>query len=233
MEEFFKNYYLILTISFESIAALTAIFTYKKYKHTAIKYFIYFLVYVVVCETLAFYTFLVNDGIFNFLKGTIFQKNYWFGNLYWGIGAPTFFMFFYLKLFNSIKIKKFVRALIPLFLLISIGTIVFDVEYYFNNYIVSNDIFGALIILLVVTLYFYEILQSDKIITFHKSIYFYISSTMFVWVLITTPLVFYDIYFTTADWSFVILKRQIFLISNMSMYLTFSLALLCCKPEKR
>ncbi|MFB9054725.1 hypothetical protein ACFFVB_16670 [Formosa undariae] len=233
MDEFFKNYFYILNTSFELIAALTAVFTYKKYKHTAIKYFAYFLVYVVVCEALTLYTFLIKDGILNFLEGTVFQKNYWFVNLYWGIGAPLFFMFFYLKLFNSIKIKKIVRALIPLFLISSIGTIVFNVEDYLNNYVVSNDILGALIILFVVTVYFYEILQSDKIITFHKSIYFYISSTVFIWVLITTPLVFYDMYFTTADWSFIILKYQFFLFSNMFMYLTFSLALLCCKPEKR
>ena len=75
-------------------------------------------------------------------------------------------------------------------------------------------------------------LQSYKVLNFYNELYFYISSAFLIWYLITTPLIFYQIYFSTADWSFIFLKWQIFLFANVFMYLTFTFALIYCKPEK-
>ena len=232
MQEFFKDYYWLLTFSVEAIAAVTALLCYKKYKHTIAKFFIYFLTYVFVCEVIALYTFQVEDGVFRFLKGTVFQRNFWWMTLFWCIGSPSFYAFFYLKLIESVKIRKVIKLLFALFLAFSIGTIAYNFDDFFTRYFTSILIFGGLFILFLVSSYFYEMLLSDKIINFYRSIYFYISATIFIWVLITTPLMFYDIYYTTADWSFIILKWEIYFFANMFMYLTFTFALLWCKPEK-
>lgn len=92
-------------------------------------------------------------------------------------------------------------------------------------------IFGALIVLFGAVSYFIEVLKSDKILDFYKSIDFYISATVFIWWLVITPISFYNIYFTTADWNFIILKWQIYLFANIFMYGMFSFALLWCKPQ--
>jgi len=42
---------------------------------------------------------------------------------------------------------------------------------------------------------------------------------------------FYEVYFTVANWNFVILKGEIYLIANSILYLTFSMALIFCPPE--
>jgi hypothetical protein len=44
-------------------------------------------------------------------------------------------------------------------------------------------------------------------------------------------LVFYDIYNTNGDWNFIFLKWQIYLSANVFMYLTFTFALIFCKPD--
>ena len=93
--------------------------------------------------------------------------------------------------------------------------------------------FGALIILLCTIFYFIEILQSEKILIFYKSLNFYISAAIFIWWLIVTPIVFYDIYMSNSDWNFIFLRWQIYLFANIIMYLTFTFALIWYKPEKK
>ena len=93
------------------------------------------------------------------------------------------------------------------------------------------DILGSLIIFLCTVFYFFEILQSDNILTFYKLLNFYISTAIFIWWLIITPLVFYDIYNSNYDWNFIFLKWQIYLFANIFMYSTFTFALIFCKPE--
>ena len=78
-----------------------------------------------------------------------------------------------------------------------------------------------------------EILLSDTILVFYKSINFYISVAILIWWLIITPIVFFEKYNTTSDWDYVFLKWQIKLFANICMYLTFTFALIFCKPENK
>jgi hypothetical protein len=89
------------------------------------------------------------------------------------------------------------------------------------------------IIVLAVILYFLEILQSNRIIYFYKSIYFYVNALILLWTIVIAPLEFYEIYFTQADWHYVILKWQIYLSTNIMFYLTLTTAIIFCKPETK
>ena len=111
------------------------------------------------------------------------------------------------------------------------GYIVFNINLFFNSSIIVVKILGAIVVLLSTVLFFMEILKSNKVLAFYKTIDFYIASVVFIWFLVRTPIVFYDVYFTTKDWDYVILKSAILLITNMFMYLTFSFALLWCRPQ--
>lgn len=236
MEEFLKTNYSFLTKFFEFIAAITAILCYKKYKNTTIKYFIYFLVYVALIEFVGGIPGYVEKYDFLFdikekLKGTIFEKNYWWYTISWNIGAPIFYSFYFRKILkdnmfiNTLKFTSF------LFLVSSIIFIVLNLKAFFISSFPFINIFGTLMILLCVVFYFIEFLKSDEILIFYKSINFIVSTTIFLWWLVITPLVFYQIYYSKADWDFVILRWQIYLFANICMYLTFTFALIWCKPE--
>ena len=144
-------------------------------------------------------------------------------------------MLFYSFLFRKIISKEISNKVIKystfVFLLFSICSIALNYNSFFNESLRIINVFGTIIILMSVILYFIEMLKSESVLNFYKSLYFYIGAVIFIWWLIITPIVFYEIYFSTSDWNFVFLKWQIFLFANVFMYLTFTFALIYCKPE--
>ena len=232
MNEFLLVYYNTITFCVEILAAVTGLVLYNKYKQTAAKYFIWFLVYLSVCDFLGSYVhYIKNDGFLSFLEGTVFIRNFWWTTLYWKIGAILFFSFYYFRTLINKRFKITVKYSGYSFLAFSIIYILLNWDDYFNLFFPIIDILGAIIIFLCTAFYFFEILNSEKILTFYKSINFYISAAIFIWWLIITPLVFYDIYNSHYDWNFIFLKWQIYLFANIVMYLTFTCALIFCKPE--
>ncbi len=151
--------------------------------------------------------------------------------MYWKIGAILFFSFYYYRYLINKSFKRIVKYSGYSFLVFSIIYILFNWDDYFIVFFPIIDILGAIIIFLCTAFYFFEILNSEKILTFYTSINFYISAAIFIWWLIITPLVFYDIYNSHYDWNFIFLKWQIYLFANIVMYLTFTFALIFCKPE--
>lgn len=232
MNEFLLEYYSAITSSIEFLAAVTGILLYKKYKFTAAKYFIYFLVYLSICDFLARYVhFIKGEGFLNFLQETVFIRNFWWSTLFWKIGAILFFVFYYLKILKTNIFKTVIKFAGIIFFVFSIIYIIFNWDDYFVRSFPIISILGAVIIFSCTVFYFIEILQSDKILSFYKSLNFYISFAIFIWWLIITPLVFYDLYHSSGDWNFIFLKWQIYLFSNIFMYSTFTFALIYCKPK--
>lgn len=240
VENFLLKNYSLLTHLVELLAALTGVFLFKKYKNSYTKYFIYFLVGVTILEFVGDYTKYVRpDRSLYFLVGTIVEKNHWLFTVFWSIGAIMFFAFYYRKILLTKVFKTVIKYTSYCFLLISIIYILFHFDEFFYEFFPVISVLGAIIIFLCAVFYFLEILRSNKILTFYKSINFYISIAIFIWWLIITPLVFYDIYFTyeigssDRDLEFYYLRNQIFLIANIFMYSTYTFALIYCKPEQK
>lgn len=231
MNEFLLKYYNTITFCVEILAAVTGLMLYNKYKQTAAKYFIYFLIYLSICDLLNTYVYYIKDGFLGFLEGTVFIRNFWWTTLYWKIGAILFFVFYYQGILMNERFKRILKYSGYSFLVFSMVYILINWDDYFIRFFPIISILGAIIIFLCTAFYFYEILNSEKILTFYKSINFYISAAIFIWWLIITPLVFYDIYNSNKDWNFIFLKWQIYLLANITMYLTFTFALIFCKPE--
>ncbi|WP_372756567.1 hypothetical protein [Mariniflexile sp.] len=238
MQEFLLSNYVLFTYSVEAMAAITGVLLYKKYKNSTTRYFIYFLVYLTICDFLSCYTWLVfPDKLFSFLVGTIIEKNYWWSTLYWKIGAIMFFAFFYRKILKTKHFKNIIKLTSYSFFIFSVGYILYNFEKFFITFFPLISVLGSIIIFLCAGFYFIEVLQSEKILTFYKSLTFYISATIFIWWLIITPIVFYDNYTTyeiavyERDWDYIKLRRTIYLFSNIFMYSTFTFALIWCRPE--
>ena len=95
MNDFLLQYYSIITHSVELLSAVVGIILFNKYKGTSTKYFIFFLVYLSICDFLGSYTYYIaNNGIFSFLEGTLFAKNYWWYTIFWNVLAIVFFAFY-------------------------------------------------------------------------------------------------------------------------------------------
>jgi len=234
MEEFLRANYYYLTHGVEILAAVTGLLFYKKFKNTNIKYFIFFIVSIALAELLALYTFYIpNDGAFSFLKGTVFQTNIWWYTIFWKIAAIVFYIFYFIKIIKTKRFLRLLKYLLYVFPSFSVLYIIFNWNDFFIRPFPVINIFGAIIIFMCAIFYFFEVLQSESILTFYKSYNFYIAATIFMWWLIITPLVFYDIYFRYVDWSFIFLQWEIYLFANILMYLTFTFALIWCKPENK
>ena len=236
MENFLTDNYSLLTRLVEALAAFTGLFCLRKFKNTNTIYFIWFLVYVLIVELIGSYTSYVEDFEFlsklkEQLKGTVFHRNSWFYTLFWIIGGAVFYSFYFQKILKSKYLINTLKILTSAFLVFSFVIIMTNIDEFFIKTITPINIFRSLVIITAVVFYFMEVLLSNRILTFYKSLNFYVSATLFVWFLITTPLTFYNIYYSQADWNFVFLRQHIYLISNIFMYTTFTFALIFCKPE--
>jgi len=232
VEQFILENYSLFTRIVEILAAVTGLILFKKYKSTTAKYFIFFLLYLSIGDLLNTYTKLIrNNGVLSFLEGTVFAQNYWWSTLFWKIGAILFFVFYYQKILKTEIFRKIIKYSGFIFITVSVFYILIHWNYFFSRFFPIISIMGAIIIFLCTAFYFFETLQSDRILTFYKSINFYISAAIFIWWLIITPIVFYDIYGEHRDIAYIHLRRYIYLFANICMYLTFTFALIWCKPE--
>ncbi|MGC1631396.1 MAG: hypothetical protein WA749_04705 [Gelidibacter sp.] len=232
MNEFLIQNFFVLSYSIEFLAAITGLFYLKKFKSTAAESFIYFLIYAFLVDLLGGYPrYFRILGLFEMLKGTVLERNYLWYTVFWGMGSALFYVFFYNKILKNDHRKRILNYAAVLFLIVAVLQLIFNYQSNSPQYRILIFVMGSLLILLCVSFYFIEILENEKVLTFYKSIYFWISAIILIWFLVTTPLLFYEIYFSTADWNFILLKWQIYLFANMFMYLSFSFALLWCKPE--
>lgn len=236
MNDFLLKHYTLLNDSVIIMAAIAAITCYKKFKNTHVKYFIYFLVYVALVDFLGGYrSFVADYEIFSSardqIKGTFFENSYWWFTLFWYIGSAVFFSFYYYNLIKNKRLKLIIKIGCLLFLLMSFYLILIDLDRFSNAYINPINIIGAILILMSVSFYFIEILSSNQVLGIGKSINFILSAALFIWWLIITPLIFYDLYFSISDIEFVSLRKLTYLYSNIFMYTTFTIGLIISKPE--
>jgi hypothetical protein len=219
------------------VCAFIAIIYYNKYKNYKSKIFIYYLIYVALVDFIGSYpTYVVEyeqlHGIRDYLEETRFSRNFWWFTIFWNLGSVVFMSYYYYMILKNNNFKKIVKYVCIIFLTSSIIYISLDLEAFFNSQLKFVSIFGALVIINCIFLYFIEILNSDKILVFYKSLNSIVSITMFLWWLIITSLLFYEEYFSAYDIGYLNLRSNVYLFSNLFMYLTFSFALIWCDPEQ-
>ncbi|MCX7547419.1 hypothetical protein OS188_05560 [Xanthomarina sp. F1114] len=237
MLDFIYNYGSQLNDLILVVCAVIGIMFYKKYRNYNSKIFIYYLVYVALVDFIGSYPSYVIEieelhGLGNYLKGTYFSRNFWWFTIFWNIGSVLFMSYYYYVILKNRTFKKIVKYICLIFLASSIIYISQNVDAFFNSLLKFVNIFGALVILNCISLYFIEILNSDKILVFYKSLNSIVSITMFLWWLIITTLLFYEAYFSAYDIGYLNLRSNVYLFSNLFMYSTFSLALILCDPEQ-
>jgi hypothetical protein len=215
-----------------ALSAITGLIVLKCYKKKSAKYFIYFLCFVLILELLAYYPrYAIYFGLQDYLKDTLIENNYWLYNFCWTISSTIFFSWYFYNNIESPKLKKIIKYNTVIFSLFSVGYILFCFKSFMTTNAQPLLFLHVLIIILGALLYFLEILNSEKLLSFYKTLSFYVATGIFIWMIVETPLIFFDKYSTKSDMDYVILKWTVRLSINVFMYALFTFALIFCKPK--
>lgn len=167
----------------ELISAVVGSIYFYKYRHTVLKYFLILLWYITITEFCGYYfrkyKFLVhisNDGV---------VYNLWLYNL---LEIVTFGILYYI-FFKSLKTtiyKLWTKILAIGFVLLTIVNWGF-LQNFILEWSEFPNIYGSLTLIIIILFYFIELLQSDKIILFHRNLLFWISVGLLLFYAGTLP----------------------------------------------
>jgi len=237
MSSFLIENYMTIYRGSEILSVLAGVFCYKKFKSKSARIFIWFLVYVQFLEIIGDYPRKVKkidslNWVGELIENTLFANNYWYFNVFWSVVVSAIIAYYFYLVTTDKILKKVIKLGTICFLLASVIILLLDYETLYYNLIFSIEVLSLALILLVIFSYFTELLYSDKILKFYRSLSFYIAVGVLVFWILTTPMDFYEQYYNTSDTAFILLKRYVYLFSIVFMYLTFSFGFIVSNPEK-
>lgn len=196
------------------VSVFIGLLTYSKYKHrTALKMFLGFLIYSLLTEVLGGY-----------LGRVLVVKNNYVYNT-WNIVAFFFYAYFVLSRLTDIKKRIVVKVLVGIFFIVTFINIVFYAGL-IKVVLVYNSLFAKSLIVIMMIVYFIELMQSDEILNFKKSLFFWICTGVFLYNLTFLP-VFALIKYT----SFFGVFKYITFGLNIIMHLCFITGFIISKKE--
>ncbi len=229
------NKYTLITNFVEILAAIAGIFYIRKNRiEIPVRFFVYFLCLTVLVELLGLFPSLIYyEERFSFLKGTFLQKkNSWLYNVY-HIVSFMFYIFFFAYILRNTRFKNFLKLMGGFYLVSTILNLIIS-DVFFISVSLYTYLFGTFLILLSVGFYFFEILQSDEILNFNKSIYFYISIGTMIFHLVVCPLFIYDKYFDIGKSpEFVEIRRFILICANIFLYTCYIIGFMVCLRKNK
>lgn len=222
-----------LFINFLELAAfISAIYYFKKVGGKQAKWLVYFLGATFLVEMLSYYThFLEGDSFLNSLKGTLFEENYWLYNAFMLISA-VFYIYYFRSILRSNKSRIILGGLLVIYLFSSIIYLIAS-GVMFYSYSPVTVIFGALLIIISIALFYLELLTSNMILRVYKTLPFYISVAVLIFYLCTTPLFIYSTYFSESNNpEFTALYVKVIISTNFIMYSLYILGFILCSKKQ-
>jgi hypothetical protein len=188
MKEFLNEYLIDNYLIIQLIPVLVGLFYYKKFKNSFYKYFIWLLVYVFIQEYIAlFYGTYVDIG-----------NNSIIMNIFNIINFLFLFRLFY-EFAEQHIFKKTIIFFVTSYVVALLYEIVFvKIDYHTKTQVIPFMI-GGLGILICVLLYFYQILNSDKLIRVHRDFMFWVCTGYFIYYLAYVPFKIKQNYFAQLD----------------------------------
>lgn len=216
---------------FELSAFVFGLFYYLENKSKPTFYLVWFLGITVFTELFNWYAYFVNSGFLSFLKGTVFQSNYWSGNIY----ALINFLF-YINYFKWYLLDKRSIRIINLFTMIFLIVSIFEILIsggFFSRFMPISNMLGTLFVFISIAFYYLELLKSDQILVIQRSLPFYVSVGALLFHLCTTPLFIYSVYYSNSiDPGFVELYRHVIFGTNILLYSIYISGFLICSRTK-
>lgn len=196
--------------------------------------FVVYLWLVVLVETLGFYpafNYFNDFAYMPFLKDSVFERNSWLYNSFKIVGFIILYIFFITHLQN--KNSQRIFTWVTVFFLLSAVLNLILTDVFFERSSAYSFVTGTFILLTLIFVYYFELLKSDKILYFYKSLVFYISVGLLLWHVTITPLFIYNKYFTSASPEFVKLHSTILNICNYFLYSLYIIAFIICASNKK
>jgi len=197
-----------------SISILVGLFNFKKFSHNKpLKFFLFFLIYTLVSEIIGAYM-----GRILVVKNNIVYNS-------WNIINMLFVSYLLLSQITN----KFKRIIIYFSVAIFIIITLINVLFYANifEYLLSrNNLFAKTLVVVVVIIYFMDILENDKILNFKNSLFFWIAFGLFLYNIAFLPAIALLKYT-----SFYGMFQYITLSLNIIMHSCFILGFLVSKKE--
>ncbi|PID69626.1 MAG: hypothetical protein CSA39_01180 [Flavobacteriales bacterium] len=209
----------------EILAAILATVFYFKYKNTGFRYIIWVLWLIVLAELLGL--FHAELGLYYEDEKGIKYNSFIFNILYFLV-YPMLFLIYYKSLSTS-NYKKIIVLFFVLFLIVSIINWVFiqDILTAWSKY---PDVLGSLFLTICIIFYFIELLQSEKIIRFQRSVPFWINVGLLVYYTSTIPFTVVADSLKFGDAT----QRKLYLINyvlSIAMYVIFSFGFIWSKRD--
>lgn len=215
-----------ITHLMELIAAVAgSIFLTKTNRENSdYKIFVRFLWSVLLIDILGGYAALAyfsNYELFGFIKGTPFVRNEWYFNI-----VEVYFILIYTYLFRSQlsgrRMKYLLKWSMMGYLIIAVLNMYLSDDF-FTGDLMLNDMLGAFLIVLSVFFYFFDMMISDKVLTFYKNLFFYVAIGVTISYLVRVPISIYGAYFNERNDAFLELFYDLVRYTNIFMYSMFAM----------
>lgn len=234
LEHFLQNVLIVYLFEIGAAVAGTVYLMRTTARVPHSRLFVWYLWLVVIIETIGFYPAFNHFTKFSympFVEGTVFERNNWLYNCYNIVKFAVFYTFFIRQLHNR-KSKRIFKW-ITVFFVISAIINLFLTDVFFYQSSSYTYITGAFILMTLIFVYYFELLKSDRILFFYKSLVFYISVGLLLWHVTITPLFIYNKYFTSASPEFVRMHSTILNFSNYFLYGVYIMAFIFCTSLSR
>lgn len=191
---------------FQGAAFLAAILYWNKYKTTTQRYFVYFLAYVVVHETMGYF---------------VGSNNLYIYNVYIILSFAFYLFWFYLIL----KHKRMIIALSIVFFISVCIAVLF--ENFWNDLWKIPSITGTIIVLINSTLFYRSLLNKAEVVDYQKSQEFWIVTGLLIFYIAFLPILMFWRFIDNTSLPF----RIIITVLNIILSGCFIMSFLCLRKK--
>lgn len=227
---------LIIVKLLELIAAIAGTVYIRKYRDDIpSRYFMYFLWLTFLVEIVGLLPNIIHRyntvSELCSLENSFWSENFWLYNPY--LILSILFYIFYIKMNIGSKIINKILLIILIFYGISSLLNLLLTDVFIASYSAYSFVLGSIFLFLAIGFYFYQILQSNDILNFGKSIPFYFSIGTLVFHLCVTPLFIYSKYYSAKSPEFVYIYALILTIANIFMYTCYIFGFVVCYRKNK
>ncbi len=218
---------------FELISAIAGSLYISKYREDKnSRYFVWFLWITFAVELFGTIPSLIYYfDLFPSLKGTFLESNDWLFNVFF-IFNFCFYVYYFSLNYKTKKLKNFMIYLAVIYALGSVVNLLLT-DVYFNSISSFTYTVGTILLFFGGILYLFEMLQSDNILVFYRTIPFYIAIGSMIFHLAVTPLFIYDKYYVLEkNPELVKVSRLIFNTAIIFLYSCYTIGFVVCNKNK-
>ena len=209
----------------ELISAIVGTIYFYKYKSTHVKWFLFLLWYIVFTEFIG--DFLLDKSILIHIDDNGIKYNIWIVNLLYFIFFPVIY-YIYSKSISNKKYVLWIKIFLIAYLIISVVNWVI-IQNFIKEWNELPFVAGSLFLIITIILYFIELLQSEKVVIFHRTLLFWISVGLLLFHAGAIP---FSI--KVNGYALIPGTHKLFLILYLlanTMYLTFTFGFIWSKKE--